>query len=116
MTAIICGPCDIAVTKACSRPKCPVRGVFPDDSGGNRIINCKVTIPVRPNRISMDQAQRIRTLVADLDDFPCLRTQGPEGRFLPAHAEDVRAAAWTAALDAAEGMIRAQLRELGVEA
>lgn len=68
-------------------------------------------------RVTMAQAQQIRVSMADLDDLPCLRAQGPpETGFLPDQEDDVRVAAWNAALDVAEAMVRAKLRQCGVDA
>lgn len=65
--------------------------------------------------ISLHDAQMIRALIRDLEDIDCLRSDVPD-HFLVDQDDEVRVAAWKAALDEAERMIRARLREKGVDA
>lgn len=65
--------------------------------------------------MSLHDAQMIRTFVRDLEDIDCLRSDVPDG-FLVDQDDEIRVAAWKAALDEAERMVRARLREKGVDA
>lgn len=65
--------------------------------------------------ITMHQAQQIRTFIRDLEDIDASGHNMPD-QFLADQGDDVRVAAWKAALDCARGMVKAQLRALGVMA
>ena len=75
--------------------------------------------PVKP-MMSLQDAVVVGILTRDLDEIECLRGRNgdaaPPNDFLTDQLEEARAAAWKAALDAAEGVIRAKLREKGVAA
>lgn len=67
--------------------------------------------------MSLADAEVAGILVRDLRDIECMRPpRDPPDSFLVDYDDDVRAAAWKAALDAAEAVIRAKLREKGVGA
>ena len=70
--------------------------------------------------MSLQDAVVVGILTRDLDEIDCLRGRdgdaAPPHDFLTDQLEEARAAAWKAALDAADGAIRAKLREKGVDA
>jgi hypothetical protein len=65
--------------------------------------------------ITMHDAQKIRAFIRDLEDIEVLKADVPPS-FLADQDDEVRAAAWKAACDRADGMLRASLRALGVAA
>ena len=67
--------------------------------------------------MSLNDARLVKVYINDLDDVIAYRkpTTIPSD-FLENHDEEIRVAAWIAAMDFAEGAIRAKLRELGVDA
>lgn len=66
--------------------------------------------------ITLQDAATMGVLTRDLDEIACLRSQEMPVRFLDCQGDDVRAAAWAAALKTAEETIRSKLRALGVMA
>lgn len=66
--------------------------------------------------MSLNDARLVKVYINDLDDVIAYRkpTTIPSD-FLENHDEEIRVAAWIAAMDFAEGAIRAKLRELGVD-
>lgn len=66
--------------------------------------------------ITLADATTMGVLTRDLDEIACLREQKMPPQFLDCQDDDVRAAAWSAALKAADETIRAKLRAMGVMA
>ena len=73
---------------------------------------------VRPRQSSDDRGSEGDLLLAGLPlpGYAGLRVGLPAGGFLEDQDDDVRIAAWAAALDAAESAVRVKLRALGVDA
>lgn len=64
--------------------------------------------------ITLADATTMGVLTRDLDEIACLRAQEMPASFLDCQGDDVRLAAWAAALKAADETIRAKLRAMGV--
>jgi hypothetical protein len=72
--------------------------------------------PETTRAITLQDATTMGVLTRDLDEIACLWSQEMPARFLDCQGDDVRTAAWAAALKTADETIRAKLRALGVMA
>lgn len=65
--------------------------------------------------ITINDAHKIRMFIIDLQDIECCKNNVPD-QFLADQDDEVREAAWAAALAMAESIIRSRLRTVGVDA